>query len=74
MLLLLSVDVYLYRLFLCTCYKVLWNPFDDIVPRQKPELPTKADTVVKQEKKKAVKYVSVSSSTVMYFKSIKFWF
>jgi len=32
MMLLLSVDVYLYRLFLCTCYKVLWNPFDDIVP------------------------------------------
>jgi hypothetical protein len=71
MMLLLSTDFHLYHLFFVyTFYKVLWNPFDDIVPRQKPQLPIKADAEVKQEKKKPVKYVFVSSSTVMYLKSI----
>ncbi|KAJ4731494.1 Peptidyl-prolyl cis-trans isomerase CWC27 [Rhynchospora pubera] len=41
--------------------EVLWNPFDDIVPRQKPQLPSKTDTEVKQEKKKAVKQLNVLS-------------
>ncbi|XP_078167890.1 cyclophilin-like peptidyl-prolyl cis-trans isomerase family protein [Carex rostrata] len=41
--------------------EVLWNPFDDIAPREKPQLPTKVDTEVKQEKKKAVKQLNVLS-------------
>ncbi|KAJ4797243.1 Peptidyl-prolyl cis-trans isomerase CWC27 [Rhynchospora pubera] len=41
--------------------EVLWNPFDDIVARQKPQLPSKTDTEVKQEKKKAVKQLNVLS-------------
>lgn len=39
---------------------MLWNPFDDIVPRQLPEKPQSDAKVVvegQDQKKKAVKYI-----------------